>query len=206
MSCNNTTEKKTMFINSYKVDCVGVGPMQCLQIKYAESEDWSYFYDGIDGFDFEPGYIYQIDVSVDTLDTATLPADKSNLKYSLLNIVSKRRDMTYRLNDIWVVTHMMNKKLDKTSLRLPQLEFSLKNKKVIGTDGCNNVRGSIRLITDTELEFGPMMGTKKLCPQMDIPNTFNTIITEVRTYKLDGLNLLCFDKNNKEIMRCLKVD
>jgi hypothetical protein len=91
MSCNNTTEKKTMFINSYKVDCVGVGPMQCLQIKYAESEDWSYFYDGIDGFDFEPGYIYQIDVSVDTLDTATLPADKSNLKYSLLNIVSKKK-------------------------------------------------------------------------------------------------------------------
>ena len=56
------------------------------------------------------------------------------------------------------------------------------------------------------LEFGPIMGTKKLCPQMDIPNAFNNAIIEIHSYKLDGLKLFCFDKNGKEVMKCLKVD
>ena len=206
MSCGSTNVKKKLFINSHKTNCIGVSPMQCLQVKYIESDDWSSFYDTIEGFDFEPGYLYQIDVSVETIDTSTLPADKSNLKYTLSKIVSRKRDARYLLNDIWVVTNIGNIEIDKTSLQFPQLEFSLKNMQVIGNDGCNNIRGAIRRITETELKFGPIMGTKKLCPQMDIPNAFNNAIIEIHSYKLDGLKLFCFDKNGKEVMKCLKVD
>jgi heat shock protein HslJ len=68
------------------------------------------------------------------------------------------------------------------------------------------VRGSIRRITDTELEFGPMMGTKKLCPQMEIPNAFNRVIGTVTHYKIENRTLYFYNKNKNEVMQCLKVD
>jgi heat shock protein HslJ len=206
MSCDNTTKDKMMFINSYKVDCTGVGKMQCLQVKYTDSDNWIYFYDTIEGFDFKPGYLYQIEVSIEAIDTFTLPSDKSNLKFTLKKVISKQKDITFRLNDIWVVTHINNEELDKASFQLPQLEISLKNKQLLGNDGCNNIKGTINRITDSEIELGPMMGTKKMCPQMDIPNKFNRVISEIRSYKLGGLELIFFDKKNKEIMRSMKFD
>ncbi len=49
-------ETKTLFINSERVPCVGVSPMMCLQVRESEQADWQFFYSGIDGFRFVPGF------------------------------------------------------------------------------------------------------------------------------------------------------
>jgi len=52
-------------VNSYKVDCTGVRPMQCLLIQEGENMvegEWQNFYAQIDGFDYEPGFIYKLRV------------------------------------------------------------------------------------------------------------------------------------------------
>ena len=54
-----------MLINSYKVSCQGFIPQQCLLVKEGEAienDEWTYFYDPIEGFDYVPGYLYEIDV------------------------------------------------------------------------------------------------------------------------------------------------
>ncbi len=47
-----------MYIANEQVDCVGVGPQKCLQIKFSGEDDWTFFYDRIVGFEYEPGFSY----------------------------------------------------------------------------------------------------------------------------------------------------
>ena len=208
MSCkpNMKTETTFFWVNSSKVDCVGVAPMQCLQVKRSETGKWENFYDGIDGFNFQPGYLYKLEVVITPLDKENLPADKSSLKHTLHKVISKEKDTRLRLNDIWVVTKIEDKLLDKSTMQLPRLEISVKDMQLLGTDGCNNIRGSIKKIGAKELIFGSMMGTKKLCPQMEIPNAFNRIIGTVTHYKIENRTLYFYNKNENEVMQCLKVD
>ncbi|MBN3519558.1 DUF4377 domain-containing protein [Algoriphagus lutimaris] len=82
------------WVNSSKVDCMGVGPMKCLQIQKGsevEPEAWKLFYDQVQGFDFEQGYLYQIQVKV-TEKSGPIPADASSLQYELINMISKEKD------------------------------------------------------------------------------------------------------------------
>ena len=205
MSCKSAVNKRNLWVNSSKVDCVGVGPMKCLQVKFNDNDNWSSFYDGIEGFDYQPGFVYELEVQIDTLDKATLPADKSLYVYKLLNVVSKKQDTKLRLNDIWVATHIENKELSPSE-PMPQIELSLKTMQLMGTDGCNNIRGAIKTLTDDAISFGPLLGTKKLCPNMTTPNAFSKAFEGVTSYKLDELQLMFFDSSNKEVVRFKKVD
>ena len=208
MSCkpNMKTESTFFWINSAKIVCVGVGPMQCLQIKRTETGTWENFYDPIEGFDFEPGFIYHIEVKIDELNENPLPADKSNLKYTLVKTISKKVDKRYLLNDIWVVTSIGDLIIDKTTPQMPQLEISLKSMQIIGKDGCNNFRGSIEVLDTSDIKFGPIMNTKKLCSEMKIPNAFNTAMSEVRSYSREGLKLTFFNNEGVAIIGCHKID
>ncbi|MBN2530484.1 MAG: DUF4377 domain-containing protein, partial [Deltaproteobacteria bacterium] len=53
-------ETQTLFVNSERVSCTGVAPMQCMQVKEHEEDDWSLFYDSIEGFEYEAGYVYEL--------------------------------------------------------------------------------------------------------------------------------------------------
>lgn len=208
MACktDGTKSQKEVFsINSSKVDCVGVGPMKCLQIKRTENGSWQNFYERIEGFDYEPGYIYSLEVAVDTLPKENLPADKSMLNYRLLKVLSKERDTKLRLNDIWVATHLNTTALDRSG-KLPQIELSLKTMQLMGTDGCNSIRAKMDNLTETEISFGPAMGTKKMCPNMDVSNQFNSALSTVSFYEFNALELSLFDAERNEVIRLLKVD
>ena len=104
MSCNITPETKALWINSARIDCVGVGPMQCLQVKYSPEEAWSNFYQDIEGFAYEPGYIYEVSVELIRMDPANVPADASSIRYKLVEVISKKPDELLRLNDVWALT------------------------------------------------------------------------------------------------------
>ncbi|MEJ2261782.1 MAG: DUF4377 domain-containing protein [Nitrosopumilaceae archaeon] len=57
-------EIKTFFIHSQMVDCVGVGPMKCMQVREDLNSEWRNFYDKIQGFEFNPGNQYTVKVKV----------------------------------------------------------------------------------------------------------------------------------------------
>lgn len=77
----------TLYVNSQKVDCVGVGPQKCLQIRRSEDESWSFFYDDIEGFTFEPGFVYTLRVSEEEIENP--PADASSKRIKLEEVISK---------------------------------------------------------------------------------------------------------------------
>lgn len=78
-----------MFITPETKDCVGVGPMKCLQVKETESAPWQNFYSKIEVFTYEPGYEYQLLVRTEKREN--VPADASTIKYILVKEVSKKK-------------------------------------------------------------------------------------------------------------------
>lgn len=79
----------TMFIGPKKVDCVGVGPQKCLQVKEAEDAEWTLFYSSIQGFEYEEGYTYKLEVRKE--DVPNPPADAPSIRYILVKEISKTK-------------------------------------------------------------------------------------------------------------------
>ena len=55
--------EKTVYIAPKTVECVGVAPRKCLQIKESLEDEWTLFYENIEGFNYEPGYFYQLKIA-----------------------------------------------------------------------------------------------------------------------------------------------
>lgn len=92
-SCQET---KRVFIANTLVDCIGVGPQKCLLYKENPSDEWTYFYDTIEGFEYEEGYNYEIEVTVTKIENP--PADGSSLHYTLVKIISKEKNQSIAQN------------------------------------------------------------------------------------------------------------
>ena len=69
-------------VNSYTVICEGFITMKCLLVQQDEkigTEEWDYVYETIEGFDYEEGYRYDLDVKINTVENP--PAYASSLRY-----------------------------------------------------------------------------------------------------------------------------
>ncbi len=88
-SCTTTKDTVRMTVASEKRMAMGVAPMEVLQVKEGNSENWSLFYSDIEGFNYEPGYEYVLDVKKENR-TDPVPADASSIKYTLVKEISKK--------------------------------------------------------------------------------------------------------------------
>ena len=89
MACNSNAElqSKILIIADHLEDCTGVGPHSCMLVKENPDDEWTYFYDQIEGFEYEEGYIYEL--LVNEIPVPNPAADASSLRYELKNIISK---------------------------------------------------------------------------------------------------------------------
>ncbi|MEK6492655.1 DUF4377 domain-containing protein [Myroides odoratimimus] len=79
----------TYTIASKLVDCTGVAPMKCMQYKEEGSDEWLNMYSSIEGFNYEEGYEYVIEVKREKVENP--PADASSIKYILVKEISKTK-------------------------------------------------------------------------------------------------------------------
>lgn len=84
-----SADEKTLIIASQAVDCTGVAPMKCLQVKEKETDNWENFYSNIEGFIYEPGFEYVLKVKTEKIENP--PMDGSSIRYTLIKQVSKTR-------------------------------------------------------------------------------------------------------------------
>jgi|GEM_PF-372130 len=68
------------------VDCLGVAPRKCLKVREAGGQ-WQNFYAPIEGFKFEDGWRYRLQVAVTPVKNP--PADGSSLRYQLVRVLDK---------------------------------------------------------------------------------------------------------------------
>ncbi len=82
-------EIKTLYANSQLVDCVGIGPRKCMEVRETPMGEWAYFYDGIEGFTLEEDYLYTLKVKISNVPNP--PADAFSKHYRLLELISKEK-------------------------------------------------------------------------------------------------------------------
>lgn len=165
-------EEKTLYVGPNLVDCVGVGPMKCMQVKEDPAGEYLLFYSNIEGFSFEAGYEYELKVSVEKIPNP--PADGSSLRYKLIEVVSKTATAS-----IEETTTMENFELNGTSWTLssvnidgtmvapiagsqPTLEF--KDGQLGGRGSCNNFFGGFT-VEGERLTVGKLGSTLMACPE-----------------------------------------
>lgn len=210
-SCSsNESENSSFWVNSMKVDCnAGAGKAQCLQIykgEDIENAEWTYFYSTIEGFTFESGLLQRIEVSETHLDKKDVPADASSIQYKLVKVIEKKEDPRMKLNDIWAATHINGNAIDAKNTSVPSLEINISKLMIFGNDGCNNFSGSIKQINSSTMALGPIALTRKMCPNMEIPDSFSKALTLSKTYKREGLSLYFYNANGQETLRFNKAD
>lgn len=77
-------------IGPYRQQCHGAhGLRDCLMIYTEDSGRWEFFYEGIQGFDFEPGYIYTLEVRLE--DRGTEIQDVGRYAYHLVKVIEKKQ-------------------------------------------------------------------------------------------------------------------
>ena len=76
----------TLYVDSQLVDCVGIGPQQCMLVRENPDSEWEMFYDDIEGFAYREGTEYIISVKITEVENP--PADSSSLKYVLADVLS----------------------------------------------------------------------------------------------------------------------
>ncbi|MEJ2482033.1 MAG: DUF4377 domain-containing protein [Gemmatimonadota bacterium] len=171
---------KTLYVAHFKVDCVGVGPMECMQIRETPDGDWQMFYDRIEGFDYEEGYEYELKVHTEEVENP--PADASSLRWILDEVVSKTAVSSEEgagarlLTGEWVLASFSDDLLSGSDTDPAEALEVLASKggavsiafmddgRVGGSSGCNQFTGSYEIEGGHSLSFGPLAGTRKMCP------------------------------------------
>jgi len=176
---SEATGTKTLYVAHHLVDCVGVGPMKCMLVRETPDAEWTNFYSKIEGFDYEPGFDYQLTVRMEKVENP--PADASSIRYILEELVS-RTPMSNEAGagaDLiigeWKLASFSDAVLTEAGVDVTNALRALANKGGVrlaftdqgqagGFSGCNQYTGAYTMQGGHSLSFGPLAGTRKACP------------------------------------------
>lgn len=202
MACtaNSDLQSKKLLIADHLSDCVGVSPQTCMLVKESAEDDWTYFYDQIEGFDYEPGYTYELIVTEIKVNNPA--ADASSVRYKLKELLSKvATDQISELMKEWKVLKL--KGLEQIA-SAPTLIFHEEDNRLSGFAGCNNYF-STYTISGVEIKFDKTGSTRKLCPDMSVENVFLKLLPEVARYEIVKKELYLYDKNDEVLILAMSI-
>jgi hypothetical protein len=207
-------EARTLYVAHFRVDCVGVAPMKCLQVRETPEAEWRMFYDRIQGFDYEEGYDYELRVRTEEVENP--PADASSIRWILEEVVSKTAASSEAnagagiIAGAWTLDSFSDGVLSNAatdpSAALEVLASRgggvtivfMDEGRVGGSSGCNQYTGSYTIEGGHSLSFGPLAGTRKLCPPplMELEQlTLQTLEAVRGVYVRDGTRLELFGED-----------
>lgn len=198
--------EKTIYVGPELVDCVGVAPQKCMLIKENPEDDYTFFYDQIEGFEYEQGYEYELIVRVEPVDNP--PADASMLKWTLVSITSKtpiaQSGATQLEGPEWVLLSYINGEGEMTEA-LPGVKTTahFQNGELNGNAGCNGYFGSYET-EDLQISFGPLASTEMYCVNpagvMDQETAYLQALERVESYSIQGNQLLFLNGSGESLL------
>lgn len=89
-----------LYLDHFKTECSSFALEMCLRAKTTENGSWEFFYDRIEGLDYEWGNTYKIKVKI--IDIANPPEDSSSKRYQLLTVLQQLPESDQTLFDVSV--------------------------------------------------------------------------------------------------------
>jgi heat shock protein HslJ len=191
--------EKTVYVGPSQVDCVGVAPQKCLLIKEKPGDDWTLYYDQIEGFDYEPGYEYELRIVEEEIEDP--PADASSIRWTLVEVVSKTRGLE---GTVWVLESYLNSE-DVLVGPMPdsRATANFQDGQVGGNASCNSYFGSYELGDDGKLTVGAIGMTEMYCMPDELmaqEGDFLAALGRADSYLIAEDNLQIEDAGGKEIL------
>jgi heat shock protein HslJ len=155
--------EETIYVGPYQVPCVGVAPQSCLLVREDPSGDWQFHYDPIDGFEYEPGFEYELQIRKTPVENP--PADASSIRWSLLEIVSKERSLegtTWLLESYADPQGAMQPVVSDT-----QVTALFAEGRVGGNSGCNSYVGQYET-SRPNISVAVSASTMMFCPPEEV--------------------------------------
>lgn len=198
-------EIKRMLVKENTATCVGVVPMECLQIKYENQTQWTNFYSSIKGFDYEPGYRYELWVKETVIPLEQVAADTSSIRYELDTLISKVKIETTQQSILDYITKnnwrliQMNGQHDRDYQQTLRLNFD--TFKITGNAGCNGFGGSFAFNAKEDiLAFSNVTHTELACRNLNLENEFLKMIQN-KVFRFDVADqTLNFYENDKLVL------
>lgn len=116
---DNQNKTIAMRINHFQSTGMAVGPVLTLLVQKGDSigtDSWTKFYSNIQGFNYEPGTIYNLLVKAEPIDNP--PLDGSSVEYTLIEVVSTQDVSSETLFDIDLKRNGQNFVTTNTGLEL----------------------------------------------------------------------------------------
>ena len=126
------------------------------------------------------------------------------LRSSLVDCFSDRASWRVGFNNYFYC--FVAEELDFNEIKRPVLELHVNDRKIHGNDSCNSIFGSIETLDGSSISFGKIGSTMMACPNMTIANAYVKTLQQVKSYKLEGLNLTLYNIQGEEVLKFLKVD
>ena len=189
-------EELTLYVGPELVDCVGVAPMQCMQVKQAADDEWQLFYDQIDGFTYEPGYTYEL--RVQRIAVPNPPADASAFRYELIEEVSRTPTLVvigdenglagqeWQLQEIQMLED--NSVFVPADHALHTLNFSVAGE-FNGQNDCNRISGSY-VVDGSNITFANIVSTMAMCAPESLFERYMQALLYADSFTMEGDNLL----------------
>lgn len=205
-SCS-TDNNKIFWVSGVKSDCTaGEAKMQCLNVhkgENIENASWENFYSSIEGFEYEEGYLHKIEVKESKIDESKVPADGESLKYELVKVIDKQKDMRTELNGDWVLYGLNDAPLTDV-VNIPTMSIDLSKEMLSAFGGCNNFTAEIESLTSSQIQLRSIAQTNRACINENAETGFQAALNSIKAYQLkddmlnfkdaDGKNVLTFSK------------
>ena len=205
----------TLYVGPELVECQGVAPQQCMQVKDSPDGEWQNFFDPIVGFDYESGYEYELLVEKSVVENP--PADASSFTYTLVEIVSKTpasttSEVTPAPGEVttaselegvvWQLLSMMDASGETvdTMADIP-VTATFNDGQLSGNGGCNSYFGSYT-VDGSSLTVTPAGTTMMACPEdvMAQEQAFMAALSSSSSYQVTGDTLQIMNSDGAVIL------
>ena len=159
--------EKTIYVGPTLVDCVGVAPQRCMQVKESPEDEYTLFFGQIEGFEYQEGNEYVLLVREEKLENP--PADAPDRKWVLVSLVSQAPVAAVPGVEPTAQTYTLDWYLDDSGEKTPiltgtQVTLQVDQNQISGSAGCNSYTAQFELDGD-QISIGPAITTMMACPE-----------------------------------------
>ena len=199
-------EQKTIYVGPELVDCVGVAPQKCMQVKENPEDEYILFYDQIEGFEYEEGFEYQLIISEEQVEDP--PADASSIKWTLVSVESKdpvaNSDTVQLEGTDWLLNSYLTQEGEMVEpLAGTYTSAYFEDGQVNGKASCNGYFGGYQ-VEGNSISIGPLASTEMFCGNppgvMDQEFAFLSAMGSAADYAIEGEQLFISDADGATIL------
>ena len=184
--------EKTVYVGPQRVDCEGMGPQKCYQVRERPEDPWLFFYDEIEGFSYEEGYTYQI--RVEETEVPNPPADGASFTWRLLEVVSKTPASSatlppQMLSTEWLLlTYQIARAAPRDVSSFQSTANFAADGTINGSGGCNSFSGRYQAGDNQAITISQLISTRKACEGEVMPweSTYLQSLESAREYRLEN--------------------